>query len=127
MNGQIYNSTSPSFIVDIFDIKLDKMWYTINSDPTQYFFTNNNTIQDWSDFANGPIVITFVANDSAGNTHSEFVIIIKDIPSPISKDPTITIITVAFSIALAVVGIAAIYLIKTIRSLRQRLESMEKR
>ena len=127
LKGQIFNSTSPSFIVDIFDINLDKMWYTINSGPTKYFFTNNNTIQDWSDFAKGPLVITFFANDSAGNTHSEFVIIIKDIPSRVIEDPTITILTVVFSIALAGVGIGVVYLLKTIRSLRNRLESVEKR
>ena len=123
LDGQTYNSTAPSFRVDISDNNLDKMWYTINTDTTKYFFTNNDTIQDWSDIPNGLVIITFFANDSAGNIHSEFVIITKYIPSRGIADPTAIIISVAFSIALAGVGIVAIYLLRTNRSLRRRFES----
>lgn len=123
LNGQTYNSTAPIFIVDIADNNLDKMWYTINTDMKKYFFTNNDTIQDWSDIPNGPVVITFFANDSAGNVYSEFAIIIKYMTSPVTTDPTIIIMSVAFSTALAGAGIAVIYLLRTNKSLKRRFES----
>ena len=80
LTGSIFNTTSLSFTVEIFDVHLDKMWYTIDSGTTKYFFTDNGTIQGWSDLPNGPVTITFFANDTAGNVYSIYTTVIKQIP-----------------------------------------------
>ena len=56
------------------------MWYTIDSGTTKYFFTDNVTIQGWSDLPNGPVTITFFAKDTAGNVYSIYTTVIKQIP-----------------------------------------------
>lgn len=123
LNGQTFNSTAPSFTVAISDNNLDKMWYTINTDTTKHFFSNNETIQGWSDIPNDPVIIVFFANDSAGNIHFESVIITKYIPSPVTTNPTIIIISVVFSIALVGAGIAIIYLLIINKSLKRRFKN----
>ncbi len=67
--SDIFSTTAPSFIVEIFDEHLDKMWYTINSDPTKYFFTTNGSIDQtaWDALADGSITIRFYANDTVSN------------------------------------------------------------
>lgn len=80
MTGSTINTTSLSFTVEIFDDHLDKMWYTINSGVTKYFFSTNSTIQGWINFSDGAITIRFYANDTAGNIESEHTTVIKDIP-----------------------------------------------
>ncbi len=79
LTGSIINTTSLNFVVEIFDVHLDKMWYTIDSNTTKYFFTDNGIIQGWSDLPNGPVTITFFANDTAENVYSIYTTVIKQI------------------------------------------------
>ncbi|MFW9865542.1 MAG: hypothetical protein ACFFEN_05520, partial [Candidatus Thorarchaeota archaeon] len=80
--GEFFDAIVPSFIVEISDANIDKMWYTLTGDPTVYFFLNNGTFNGWAGLPDGLITITFYANDSAGNEHSDSVSVIKDTVAP---------------------------------------------
>jgi len=109
--GDVFYSTVPSFNVRITDDYLDEMWYTIDGGLINYTFTANGTIDQtaWAALSEGPITITFYANDTLGNEASEDVIITKSIP-PAGDDPTIVIVIVVVSIVGGVVVLAVVYL-----------------
>jgi len=67
--GATFSATALSFIVEIVDEYLDKMWYTIDSGSTKYFFTANGSIDQsaWDALADGSITIRFYANDTVSN------------------------------------------------------------
>jgi len=67
--GDTFGATALSFIVEITDEHLDKMWYTLNSSSTKYFFTTNSSIDQsvWDTLADGSITIRFYANDTVSN------------------------------------------------------------
>ncbi|MGV9206096.1 MAG: hypothetical protein ACOC44_18975, partial [Promethearchaeia archaeon] len=79
--GQTFEN-APDFAVTIIDPNLYGMWYTINDGSTQYTFTENGTIDAnaWNDL---PLItsveITFYAEDTAGNTGSESVTVIREV------------------------------------------------
>ena len=83
--NDVFNSSAPSFIVNITDENLDTMWYTLNSGTAKYTFTTNGTIDPsaWSSLSEGNVVITFYANDTLDNLAFEEVIILKDSHAPI--------------------------------------------
>ena len=87
-SGSVFNSTAPSFNVENRDLSLNYTWYTIGSNTTKHFFTDNGTINQlaWNLMPEGAVTITFFANDTEGNLNSDDVIIIKD-----TINPTITI------------------------------------
>ncbi len=79
-SGQDVPSAAPVFTVEIFDEKvLNATWYTLNSGTTKYFFIDNDTIDSyaWGILPDGSVIITFYANDSAGNEHSISVTVTK--------------------------------------------------
>ncbi len=80
--NQVFGSTAPSFIVEIFDTHLDQMWYTLGSTSTKHFFTTNSSIVQsaWDVLAQGTVTITFYANDTIGHENSASVNIIKNVP-----------------------------------------------
>jgi len=82
--GEYYDVTAPSYIVEIFNNNLDTMWYTINGGVTNITFLVNGTIDqtEWTALSDGPITMTFYANDSTGNTNSNQVIVNKDTTAP---------------------------------------------
>jgi len=86
---QSFDSTAPSFIVEILDTNLDQMWYTLGLNTTKHFFTVNGSIVQsaWDLLAQGNIPIKFYANDTIGNENYQEVSILKD-PQP----PTIIIV-----------------------------------
>jgi len=67
--GDTFGATTLSFIVEIVDEHLDKMWYTLNSGSTKYFFTSNGSIDQtaWDALADGSITIRIYANDTVSN------------------------------------------------------------
>jgi len=79
--GEYFNATAPDYVVEISDSgsPIDTMWYTING-GANIEFTVNGTIDqnNWTALADGPVTLTFYANDSAGNLNSDTVIIYKD-------------------------------------------------
>ncbi|MFX1480979.1 MAG: hypothetical protein ACFFCI_23085, partial [Promethearchaeota archaeon] len=86
--GVFYDATVPSFIVEISDLNIDKMWYTLTGDPTKHFFLTNSTLLGWAGLDDGLITVTFYANDSAGNEFSASIDVNKD-----TVNPTINIVS----------------------------------
>ncbi|MFX1502113.1 MAG: hypothetical protein ACFFDH_14210, partial [Promethearchaeota archaeon] len=84
--GGFFNSTAPEFTVEIEDPNLEKMWYTLNTNSTKYFFENKNNetidLNAWNFLSEGIVNITFFANDSVSNINSAMTQTNKDISSP---------------------------------------------
>ncbi len=83
--GEYYDASAPSFTVEIVEVNLDTMWYTINGGVTNITFLTNGTIDqnNWTALGDGPVTIAFYANDSAGNIGSDSKIVNKDTGNPI--------------------------------------------
>ena len=108
--GDTFSTTAPSFIVEIIDEHLDKMWYTLNSGSTKYFFTANGSIDQsaWDALADGSITIRFYANDTVSNeTFATF-----------SVEKSIVVIFVITAIIIGVVFVFSAIIIR--RQLKQR-------
>jgi hypothetical protein len=84
--GEYFDATAPSYVVEITDSEspIDSMWYTLNG-GVNIFFTVNGTIDqnNWTALGNGPVTMVFYANDSAGNTNSDMLIVNKDVSNPV--------------------------------------------
>ncbi|MBY8979611.1 MAG: hypothetical protein KGD72_04425, partial [Candidatus Lokiarchaeota archaeon] len=87
----IYGTTAPSFVVEITDAELDTMWYTIDGGITNIIFTVNGTIDqnNWTARPDGPITVTFYANDTLGNISFDSVDVNKD-----TVVPTVNIVSI---------------------------------
>ncbi|KKM79776.1 hypothetical protein LCGC14_1346540 [marine sediment metagenome] len=83
--NELFGTTPPSFNVEIYDANLDSMWYSLDNGLTNTTFTANGTINQalWSGLSDGNVIITFYANDSAGNIGFAEVTIRKDVTAPI--------------------------------------------
>ena len=87
--GTLFGTNSPIYNIDIFDLTLNKSWYTLNGTTTQYFFTPTNGLNlvdidetGWDTFSTGSILMTFYVNDSGGNPASVSNLIVKDATNP---------------------------------------------
>ena len=82
-----FSVTAPDFVVEINDDvdTIDKMWYTIDGGATNITFIVNGTIDpnNWTALADGPVTLTFYANNSVSEVDSESVSINKDTGIPI--------------------------------------------
>jgi len=83
MENEIFRVDPPSFVVEITDLNLDTMWYSIFNATylsQNRTFTVNGTIDstEWSALYDGTYTIRFYANDSLGNINFEEVDVIKD-------------------------------------------------
>jgi len=87
--NQYFPLEAPEFIIEVEEVNLDKLWYTIDGGLTNIPFTTNQTIDqsEWNDQSDGLITITFYANDTYGRINSSSISIIKD-----STLPTITLL-----------------------------------
>ncbi|MHA2391276.1 MAG: hypothetical protein ACXAEX_04850, partial [Promethearchaeota archaeon] len=84
-DNDLFAGTAPFFDVTISDGNLDTMWYFIEGSIVNRTFTINETFNqnDWDGITNGTLtIITFYANDSAGNENSQSVSIFVDKLSP---------------------------------------------
>ncbi|MFX1343732.1 MAG: beta strand repeat-containing protein [Promethearchaeota archaeon] len=83
--GQVFNNTAPSYSVEINDINLDAMWYTIDNGITNTSFITNGTINqnNWTAHLEGFVTLIFYANDTLGNIGSSQIVITKDILEPL--------------------------------------------
>jgi hypothetical protein len=81
--GDEFTTSVPLYDIEISEVNLDKIWYTINNGQniiiTLYAGILNESI--WNTLPNGPVTIKFFANDTAGNIGSDVVIIYKSTPS----------------------------------------------
>lgn len=82
--SEIFETTAPTFNVSITDPNLDSMWYTLNNGMQKVLFTTNESINQglWDALSDGPILITFYANDTAGNVNSSSVTVFRDTSAP---------------------------------------------
>ncbi|GAH71225.1 unnamed protein product, partial [marine sediment metagenome] len=82
--GGFYNDTAPLFDVEIYDLDLDSMWYSINN-GANHSFTTNSTFEsgEWEDLPEGLNNITFYANDTLGYEAYKTVHVYKDIHVPV--------------------------------------------
>ena len=83
--NETFGKDPPSFIIFVNDVNLDKMWYTLDGGLVNITFTINGTMNEteWDKFLNTTIVITFYANDTAGNISFKEISIEKIISEPI--------------------------------------------
>ncbi|MBY9004277.1 MAG: right-handed parallel beta-helix repeat-containing protein, partial [Candidatus Lokiarchaeota archaeon] len=106
--GDVFGATAPSFDVNITDVYLVSMWYTLDGGLHNYTFTENGKIDQsaWSQLPEGSVTITFYAKDILGNEAFESVIVTKSIIEP---GMIITIIVVSIVSGVALIGVGYIY------------------
>jgi len=113
--GGKFGSTAPTFNVEIVDIHVYEMWFTIDGGLHNYTFTENGTINQaaWDALPEGNVTITFYARDIVGNKAFDEVTVIKRISAG-GLDPGVIAIIVVGSIGggLVVIGAAYIFLKK---------------
>lgn len=85
-DNDLVGRTAPSFIVEVTDVYLEDMWYTIDDHVNNVLFTNNETFDQtlwetiWDSIAEmSMIYIIFYANDTIGNLGSNNVSVIKSV------------------------------------------------
>ena len=80
----VFGINAPDFLVEIVELYLDAMWYTIDGGITNSTFTENGTISQsaWDALAEGNIIILFYVNDTFGRLGSQEVIVKKDVTAP---------------------------------------------
>ncbi len=114
VSDQIFGIDAPTFIITITDDSpLDSPWYTIDGGLTNYTFSGltGAIIQTvWDSASQGNILITFYAEDDAGNIGTSSVTVKKSILS----EPTIPGYDVF--LIFGVISLVAIILIKKIKS-----------
>jgi len=81
--GDVFNTTAPDFIVELDEVNIVRMWYTINFSLTEYTFTTNGTINQaaWDALPKGVLVLKFFIEDIAGNIEFDEVVITKSLPT----------------------------------------------
>ncbi len=90
-DNDLVGRTAPSFIVEVTDLYLENMWYTIDDHVTNVLFTTNETFDQtlweilWDSIAEMDFIyIIFYANDTFGNLGSNNVSVIKSVAPIIS-------------------------------------------
>ena len=81
-----FGNEAPIFTISIVEENLKSTWYTIDNLSGTFPFSDLTGIISqnvWSYLPEGPVNISFYAQDEAGNIGSESVIVIKRIPSQI--------------------------------------------
>lgn len=94
-SNETFGAISPSFNLTIYEETVVIAWYKIQGNTQKFPFTglsgkiNQN---GWTAALNGPITITFYAQDEAGNIGTNSIVIIKDVPTPPMGNMTISTI-----------------------------------
>jgi len=69
-NNQVFGVSPPNFSLEVTDLHLDKMWYTIDNGITNITIKNfTETIDqgEWNKRGRGTVILTFYANDTLGS------------------------------------------------------------
>jgi len=107
IEGRRFGSIAPSFNVEVIDVYVYEMWYTIDGGLHNYSFTENGMINQsaWNALPEGSVTITFYASDIVGNEAFEEVIVTKSISAG-GLDPGVIAIIVVVSIigGLTIIG-----------------------
>ncbi|NVM27245.1 MAG: hypothetical protein HWN65_00275 [Candidatus Helarchaeota archaeon] len=79
--NEIFGSVAPPFNIEIIDLTLNTMWYTLDGGVTNTTFLSNESINQplWDALTNGFVTIKFYVNDSQNNITSAEVTIKKDV------------------------------------------------
>ena len=113
--GDRFKSTAPTFELEIVDVYVYEMWYTLDGGLNNYTFTENGTIDQsaWDALPDGTITIIFYARDIGENEAFVEVSVIKDISAG-GLDPGVitTIIVVSVVGGIALIGAVYIFLKK---------------
>jgi ABC-type transport system substrate-binding protein len=80
-NNETYGENPPSYIIEVRDDHIDRIWYTFANESKKYFITYNSTIdqETWSSNPDGRIILEFCVNDTAGQESSQQIIVIKSL------------------------------------------------
>ena len=83
-SDDLFGNSTINFSVEIFDLNLEKMWYTFAGSLTNITFISNGTIDTllWNNFGSGDLTLVFYANDTHGRISMNNVTISKDIDPP---------------------------------------------
>jgi len=83
-SSDLFGNSTISFNVEISDLNLEKMWYTIAGSLTNITFISNGTVNAalWNSFGSGDLTLAFYANDTHGRISVSNVIVSKDIDPP---------------------------------------------
>ncbi|MFX1316863.1 MAG: nitrous oxide reductase family maturation protein NosD, partial [Promethearchaeota archaeon] len=110
-----FGSTAPTFNVEIIDMYVFEMWYTLDGGVHNHTFTKNGTIIQsvWDTLSSGRVTITFYARDIGGNVAFEKVTVIKSVSAG-GLDPGVMTFIVVISVigGLAIIGAILGILIK---------------
>ena len=115
ITDESFGANAPNFTVEISDVNLDSMWYSLDGGTTIFLFTANGTIDQtaWTALAEGTVTITFYANDTLGNLESESVDVVKSLPPPQPPDDNfVVIIIIVISIVAGVAIVTVVLLLK---------------
>jgi len=87
--NETFGSAPPSFIIEVIESNLHKLWYSLDGGLTNVSFTLNGSLdsQEWSKLSNGVIRITFYSNDTLGNISKKEITIIKNDPEQNTEEP----------------------------------------
>ena len=85
IGDEVFGINAPDFVIEVIELYLDTMWYTIDGDITNITFAENGTISQsaWDVLPEGNVDIKFYANDTLGRIGSQEVTIKKDVTDPI--------------------------------------------
>ncbi|MFW9949840.1 MAG: nitrous oxide reductase family maturation protein NosD, partial [Candidatus Thorarchaeota archaeon] len=123
--GQSFGISTPEFTIFVDEVYIDSMWYTINNNGINYYFTENGTIdQDvWDALSDGSVNITFYTRDIAWNIGSNSVIFIKNTSQSTNNGPsTLDLISI---IIISIITVSAVVIFGIILR-RRSLPSKEK-
>ena len=120
--GRRFSNSAPSFNVEIVDVNVFEMWYTLDGGLNNYTFTENGTINQaaWDALTDGSVTIRFYARDIIGNEAFEEVTIIKGISAD-KLDPGV----VAAIVVSVIGGIALVALVILVRKGKISLEKIK--
>ena len=79
IENELYSNLAPSYNVEIIDLNLDSMWYSIDNGANNFTFSTNATIvqEAWDEASEGFITLGVFIEDIAGNINYDHVLIRK--------------------------------------------------
>ena len=127
-SGQSLTTLPPAYNIEVEEINLESVWYTLDGGLNNYEITELTGYIDsnaWNAAPNGAITIRFYAEDKAGNLVYNDIIVQKSTPlPPLDINLVIIIVAIVSIIGVAVLG-GLVYRKKHVRIKKLRLEAGE--
>ncbi len=83
--NQLFGRDAPHYNINFTEANPILFWYTLNSNASKFFFSNNSGYIDeeaWDLYPNGTVIIRFYIQDVAGWVVSEELQVLKDLTPP---------------------------------------------